>query len=205
MPAALRWFAVVAPGLEGAARDEIAALPDVAEIAAETGGVAWTGPAATGLRANLWSRVATRVLARVGEVEAREFGKLRHRAGAPALAGVRRARARRWRRAPAPATAASTTRARWPRRRCSRSRTPSRARAPPRSDEPADVTLLVRGVDDRFMFSADASGELLHRRGARIETGAAPLRETLAAGLLALAAGGRGRRSSTRCAARGRS
>jgi 23S rRNA G2445 N2-methylase RlmL len=45
----------------------------------------------------------------------------------------------------------------------------------------------VRGVDDRFMFSADASGELLHRRGARVETGAAPLRETLAAGLLALA------------------
>src|SRR5436853_7906857 len=53
--------------------------------------------------------------------------------------------------------------------------------------EDADVTLLVRGVDDRFTFSADASGELLHRRGARIETGAAPLRETLAAGLLALA------------------
>jgi putative N6-adenine-specific DNA methylase len=42
-------------------------------------------------------------------------------------------------------------------------------------------------VDDRFMFSVDASGELLHRRGARVETGTAPLRETLAAGLLALA------------------
>ena len=54
-------------------------------------------------------------------------------------------------------------------------------------DEDADVTLLVRGVDDRFTFSADASGERLHRRGARVETGAAPLRETLAAGLLALA------------------
>ncbi len=49
------------------------------------------------------------------------------------------------------------------------------------------MTLLVRGVDDRFTFSADASGERLHRRGARVETGAAPLRETLAAGLLALA------------------
>ena len=49
------------------------------------------------------------------------------------------------------------------------------------------MTLLLRGVDDRFTFSADASGERLHRRGARIEAGAAPLRETLAAGLLALA------------------
>ena len=47
--------------------------------------------------------------------------------------------------------------------------------------------MLLRGVDDRFTFSADASGERLHRRGARVETGAAPLRETLAAGLLALA------------------
>jgi len=54
-------------------------------------------------------------------------------------------------------------------------------------DTEADVTILVRGTDDRFMFSADASGERLHRRGARLETGAAPLRETLAAGLLALA------------------
>jgi putative N6-adenine-specific DNA methylase len=32
----------------------------------------------------------------------------------------------------------------------------------------------------------DASGELLHRRGWRVEAGPAPLRETLAAGLLAL-------------------
>jgi glycosyltransferase involved in cell wall biosynthesis len=47
--------------------------------------------------------------------------------------------------------------------------------------------VLLRGVDDRFTFSADASGERLHRRGARVETGAAPLRETLAAGRLALA------------------
>src|SRR5204863_1759229 len=39
----------------------------------------------------------------------------------------------------------------------------------------------------RFTFSVDASGELLHRRGARTEVGAAPLRETLAAGVLALA------------------
>ena len=59
-------------------------------------------------------------------------------------------------------------------------------RAAERDEEP-DVTLLLRGVDDRFTFSADASGERLHRRGARVEAGAAPLRETLAAGLLALA------------------
>jgi hypothetical protein len=113
-PATLRWFAVVAPGLEAIAQRELEGLPDVADIAAETGGVAWTGPTASGYRVNLWSRVATRVLARVGEVEAREFGKLRHRAARlpwPTFVAA----ARRWRRAPAPAIAASITRAGWPR------------------------------------------------------------------------------------------
>ena len=188
MPTSLRWFAVVAPGLEDVARDEIAALhlPEVSDIAGEPGGVAWTGPPASGVRVNLWSRVTTRVLARVGEVEAREFGKLRRRAArlpwgafvAPGAIVAARASASHCRlyhtgalaEAAVLAVADAVTGAR-----------------PAKEDEPADVTLLVRGVDDRFMFSVDASGDLLHRRGARVETGTAPLRETLAAGLLALA------------------
>src|SRR3954451_8797352 len=79
-PKSLRWFAVVAPGLEEAAAREIAALPDAAELRPEAGGVEWTAPALGGYRANLWLRIPTRVLGRVGTVEAREFGKLRHRA-----------------------------------------------------------------------------------------------------------------------------
>jgi 23S rRNA (cytidine1920-2'-O)/16S rRNA (cytidine1409-2'-O)-methyltransferase len=51
-PATLGWFAVVAPGLEAAAREEIEALPEVADVASETGGVSWTGPPASGYRAN---------------------------------------------------------------------------------------------------------------------------------------------------------
>ncbi len=43
---------------------------------------------------------------------------------------------------------------------------------------------IVRVVRDRFSISADSSGELLHRRGYRLETGKAPLRETLAAAML---------------------
>jgi hypothetical protein len=39
---------------------------------------------------------------------------------------------------------------------------------------------------DRFTASVDSSGTLLHRRGWRLEAGRAPLRETLAAGILAL-------------------
>jgi putative N6-adenine-specific DNA methylase len=48
--------------------------------------------------------------------------------------------------------------------------------------------ILLRGQDDRFMVSIDSSGDLLHRRGWRLEAGRAPLRETLAAGVLALCA-----------------
>ena len=45
--------------------------------------------------------------------------------------------------------------------------------------------LIVRLEDNRASLSLDASGEHLHRRGWRTEQGAAPIRENLAAGLLA--------------------
>ncbi|HEY6477832.1 MAG TPA: SAM-dependent methyltransferase [Polyangia bacterium] len=183
--APLRWFAVVAPGLEEAAAREIEALPHVSNLRRETGGVEWNASAEEGFRANLWLRLPTRVLARVGTVEAREFGRLRRRG-----AGLD------WKRFVAPgATVAVRT-------STSRSRlyhtgaidetvllamgdavTGIRAAT---KEEPADVSVLVRGLEDRFTFSVDASGERLHRRGARVEIGAALLRETLAAGLLAL-------------------
>jgi len=184
--ASLRWFAVVAPGLEEAAAREIAALPDAADLRAEVGGVEWTAPAIGGYRANLWLRLPTRVLARVGTVEAREFGKLRRRA-----AGLD------WSAFVAPGASLSL------RASASRSRlyhtgaiveTAALAIGDAvkgahvvKDDEAADVSILVRGLEDEFTFSVDASGERLHRRGARVEIGAAPLRETLAAGLLALA------------------
>ncbi|RYZ36589.1 MAG: RNA methyltransferase [Myxococcaceae bacterium] len=64
------------------------------------------------------------------------------------------------------------------------------ARAGPHLDEEGGapgLTLLVRGEGDRWTVSADTSGEPLHQRGYRQEVGRAPLRETLAAGLLGLA------------------
>ena len=199
-PDKLTWFAVVAPGLEEPARREIAALPEASDVRVVDGGVEWRGPPAVGARANLWLRVATRVLARVGAVEAREFGKLRR--------GLARLR---W--APfVPAGATVDVRAIDTKSRLDHTGAIAESvllglgdavgevRAAPkasaREDDDADdeaapavptTTVYVRGVADRFTFSVDASGELLHRRGARTEIGAAPLRETLAAGVLALA------------------
>jgi putative N6-adenine-specific DNA methylase len=48
-----------------------------------------------------------------------------------------------------------------------------------------DVQLLVvRLLRDECTISLDSSGELLHRRGYRLATAKAPLRETLAAAML---------------------
>src|SRR5450432_1462200 len=198
----LTWFAVVAPGLEEAARAELAALPEAADVRVVDGGVEWRGPPAVGARANLWSRVVTRVLARVGDVEAREFGKLRR--------GLARLRWAPFLAAGATvAVRASTTKCRLYHTGAiaesvllglgdavGEVRAAAKASAQNQDDADGDAptdaaapttTVYVRGVGDRFTFSVDASGELLHRRGARTEVGAAPLRETLAAGVLALA------------------
>ncbi len=52
---------------------------------------------------------------------------------------------------------------------------------------PGATKVLLRGTQGRCQVSIDTSGELLHFRGYRQEVGRAPMRETLAAGLLRLA------------------
>ena len=127
------------------------------------------------------------MLARVGEVEAREFGKLRHRAArlpwrafvAAGASMAARASASHCRLYHTGALAEAAVLA-------VADAVPG-ARAAGRDEEPRRDACCSAASTIAFMFSADASGERLHRRGARVETGAAPLRETLAAGLLALA------------------
>jgi putative N6-adenine-specific DNA methylase len=59
--------------------------------------------------------------------------------------------------------------------------------AHPRAGRESEATRLVlRVADGTASLSADAGGPLLHRRGWRQELSRAPLRETLAAGVLAL-------------------
>jgi putative N6-adenine-specific DNA methylase len=133
-------------------------------------------------RANLELRVATRVLARAGEVRARDFAKLRR--GVAALD---------WR---AFARGAPRIECTVSARRCRLYHTGAIAErvaggiadrlGAPAADAPV-LDVFVRGEDDVFMLSVDTSGELLHRRGWRVDTAMASLRETLAAGLLALA------------------
>jgi putative N6-adenine-specific DNA methylase len=200
----LTWFAVVAPGLEEVARRELAALPETADVRGVDGGVEWRGPPTSGARANLWSRTVTRVLARVGNVDAREFGKLRRglarlpwAAFVPAGATIAvRASASKCRLYHTGAIAESVLLGLGDAVRDVSAAAKTSPKETDRDEDDGDpsnapraptTTIYVRGVGDKFTFSVDASGELLHRRGARTEVGAAPLRETLAAGVLALA------------------
>jgi putative N6-adenine-specific DNA methylase len=192
----LRWFAVAAPGLEPAVEHEVRKLEGASDVQAEAGGVEWTSPCIGGFAANLWLRTATRVLARVGAVEAREFGRLRRRAAglpwdrfiprdAPVTIRASTSRCRLYHTGALAETTALAIADVVPGARLAEK---SEKNEKSEEDAPAEgPTVLVRGLEDRFTFSVDASGERLHRRGARVEIGAAPMRETLAAGLLALA------------------
>ncbi len=57
----------------------------------------------------------------------------------------------------------------------------------PSAHTPVPQIIFVRVVNDRFSLSIDSSGELLYKRGIKKDVGRAPLRETLAAGILTLA------------------
>ncbi len=185
--AELHWFAAAAPGSEALVLREVTALAGVAAPLRVAGGVEFAGPLELGLRANLWLRVASRVWARVGEVEAREFALLRRRVAAlpweryvPSGAALRvKASASRCRLYHTQALAENVALGVADRL--------ERHGARSSDAPPAEILLLARGNSDHFTLRVDASGALLHQRGWRAEGGAAPLRETLAAALIALA------------------
>jgi putative N6-adenine-specific DNA methylase len=168
----------------------LAALSAVEQPRAVDGGVEFSGTLAAGMAANLHSRIATRIVLRMGEVKARDFAPLRRGlAKLPWPSYVARDRALR--------IDVSTSHCRLYHTGALAEtvelaiadcvgQLPKREK-PPQPTEDDDCTrILLRGQDDRFTASIDASGALLHRRGWRLEAGRAPLRETLAAGLLAL-------------------
>lgn len=199
------WFAIAAPGLEGLLAAELRALAarsSVREPREVAGGVEFHGPLAAGYAVNLASRLATRVLLRLGEARAREFPRLRRKlralpferfvaAGAAVRIDVTTRRCRLYH---TKAIAETVELAMGD--RLSAPVVRAAARAPGDEDQDEDQVedaggpacrVLVRGQDDVFTISLDSSGELLHRRGGRLEQGAAPLRETLAAAVLAFA------------------
>lgn len=175
-------FAVTAPGLEAVCAAELHQL-GMAGVAVVPGGVEFTGGLADIYRANLWLRTASRVVIRLGTFRSRDFPDLYKKAlRLPWGRFIRRETAVRVKSAShhsrlvhggriAETVAAAIDRAL------------GRQSGEGQGEE---QLILVRFDDDQCQISVDTSGELLHRRGYREESALAPLRETLAAGILAL-------------------
>ena len=154
----------------------------------EVGGLAFEASLDDLYRANLHLRTASRILARLGDFYAAAFSELRKKAsrlpwerylrpGQPVALRVTCHKSRLYH---SDAVARAGGRGHW--RPAGQA-----AQRLVKFDEAAaqlPQLVVVRLVTTTCTISLDTSGALLHRRGYRLETAKAPLRETLAAGLL---------------------
>jgi putative N6-adenine-specific DNA methylase len=188
---ALDCFAIVAPGLEPFALAEAQALG--LNAVAEEGGLAWSGDARSALLANTALRIASRVLVRLANFEARSFAELERHARKIAWGRVLRAGGAVRFRVTCKKSKLYHSDAVAQRLADAVMRVVPGVRAEGGSatedeidDGDEDVSLIVvRLMRDRCTVSVDSSGALLHRRGYRQATAKAPLRETIAAAMLA--------------------
>jgi putative N6-adenine-specific DNA methylase len=182
------YFAPCPRGLETALADELERL-GAGDIAPADGGVAFAGALELAYRANLESRLASRVLWRVGDGAYRDERDVY--ALAYGLDWPRWFRPDRTLRVDVAATRSPLKSLEFATLRikdavCDRHRAVA-GRRPTVSKERPDVRVHAYLTADHATFYLDTSGEPLFKRGYRRETAEAPLRENLAAGLLRLA------------------
>lgn len=196
-PTPLALYAVTAPGLEALTAAELAGL-GLVPTGSETGGVSFEGSLLDVARTNLWLRTASRVLARVGSFHARALGELERKAATvpwqawlpPGILVRLRVSCRKSRLYHQKAVAERIGRVLEARGWVVAGKGGvDEADGADEQDEggvarPEAQLLVVRIFRDECTISLDSSGELLHRRGYRLASGKAPLRETLAAALL---------------------
>ena len=183
--AALRFMATAPRGLSDLAAAELRAL-GIGQLSERAAGVRFAGELAAGYSACLWSRVASRVLLEVGDFSAPDTDAF--------YAG---ARAIDWRRhIAAGGTLACEFTGKHPTIThsqfgalklkdaiCDQLRETTGARPDIELDRPA-VRVVAYASGPGILLYIDLAGEGLHRRGYRLRSGEAPLRENLAAGLL---------------------
>ena len=182
-------FAVCGLGLENILTLELQSLglleQDTTSNPIITGGVLFQGDQETICRSNLWLRSANRVLVRLGEFNAKAFSELRKKASRleweqyltpelPIEIKVTCHKSRLYHQGAVAERVANAISDRLGKQSAIRN-----------SDQTGESQLIfVRIVRDHCTISIDSSGELLHRRGYRLATSKAPLRETLAAAIL---------------------
>lgn len=177
------WFAVASPGLHLAVQEEICGLLSHREIEVSPAGVEFPASALE-VRALLpWLRATTRVWRRLAKTKARAFGELERKwcalpwsefvpVGAKLRVDVTIHHCKLYHSGAIKERVAAAV--------------ASSLKLAPDDPNAVEMRLLVRGENDVFQLSVDASGERLNVRGYRQEVGKAPLRETLAAGMLSL-------------------
>jgi putative N6-adenine-specific DNA methylase len=176
----LECFAAAAPGLESLVAAELRAVGELQSVAVgetEPGGVSFRTDRAGVYAANLHLRIASRVLVRIGAFHASAFHELeRHAARLPWREFVASGRPVAFR--------VTSRKSRLYHQDAIAQRLLAAAGGATTSEGDATQEFIVRLFRDQCTVSADASGELLHRRGYRLATAKAPLRETLAAAML---------------------
>lgn len=172
-------FLATAPGLEPALFEEVR-RKGFRRPRVEAGGVAVRGGWPDVWRANLWLRGANRVLARFARLRVERLDDLQKAAARLPWSAVLRPDV-------AIHVEATTARARLYHSGAVAERVANAIQSvlpgvQVRDD--ASVTVMVRVEGDTCTISLDTSGELLHRRGSKVEVVRAPMRETMAALLL---------------------
>jgi putative N6-adenine-specific DNA methylase len=171
-------FAVCAPGLEPILAGELAAL-GIRAGRHHRGGVDFSATTRQLYLANLWLRSAGRVLVRVASFRATSFARLEQEAAATPW--------NQWLTddvMPVFRVSSTASQLYHTQAIAERLRRVAAEHATLPHDGMAEQRFVVRVARDQVTISVDSSGENLHRRGWRLATARAPLRETLAAGVL---------------------
>jgi putative N6-adenine-specific DNA methylase len=189
LPSPVAAFVVCAPGLAPLVADELRAL-GIADTDADEAGVHFSATLDQLVRCNVWLRCASRIVVRLGASTTRHFGELEALAASlpwGAVLGRDRAVLIRVtaRKSRLYHTGAIAERVGQALLRAVPGVYPAVPAEAEEDDDVAAQLVLVRLDRDRCTISVDTSGALLHRRGWRQATAKAPLRETLAAALLA--------------------
>jgi len=182
------FYVVTAPGLAPLCLEELRRPPlEISTAAVTAGGVEFKGRLPDCYKANLHLRTASRILMRIGHFKATEFhGMERHISrfpwelylwpGSPLRLRVTCRRSRLYH--------SRAVRERFEtgiRHRLANTFGPSES-----VDQTpgSPISIFIRAVADTFHISVDSSGELLFKRGIKSHPSRAPIRETLAAGVL---------------------
>ncbi len=185
-----QFFAATAPWLAPLCQRELQAIaPADASIQTENGGVTFQGRLPECYRANLHLRTASRILMRLVDFKATNFRVLQRKLlefpwelilfrDSVVTCRIATHQSRLYHRGAVVNCfqEALTT-------RLAQAGMP----APPETEAPGPQSVFGRIMNDVCTVSLDSSGVLLHKRGLKTRVGQAPLRETLAAGILHLA------------------